>query len=212
MTTITSFIFSPFQENTYVISDENGECWIIDPGCYTAQERERLQKYISENNLKPTKLLNTHCHLDHIFGNAFVADTYNLSPQWHKNESLIAENAKMAAMMYGVEPPEYRKPGELLVEGTTLQLGDATFKLLLTPGHSPGSISFYNEKEKYAIVGDVLFSGSIGRTDLPGGDFETLINSIHRELLVMPDDTKIYNGHGPATTIGQERMHNPFLR
>lgn len=212
MTTITSFAFNPFYENTYIISNEEGECWIIDPGCYTDAERKKLTDHISVNKLTPTKLLNTHCHLDHIFGNAFIADTYHLSPQWHEAETFIAQNSKISAMMFGVKPPEYREPGEMLVPGETLQLGNESFKMLFTPGHSPGSITFYNEREKYAIAGDVLFRESIGRTDLPGGNYDTLIKSIKKELLTLPDDVVIYNGHGPSTTIGHERKYNSFLR
>lgn len=212
MTTITYFTFNPFSENTYIISNEQSECWIIDPGCYTDSEQKKLTQYISDNNLTPTKLLNTHCHLDHIFGNAFIAEQYQLKPQWHENETIVAQNAKVSAMMFGVKVPEYIEPGAFLVPGETLQLGDASFKMLFTPGHSPGSISFYNEKEKYVIAGDVLFKESIGRTDLPGGNYNTLIKSIQKELLTLPDDVVVYNGHGPSTTIGHERKYNPFLR
>lgn len=212
MTTITSFAFNPFYENTYIISNEKGECWIIDPGCYTESERKKLTDYISTHQLTPVRLLNTHCHLDHIFGNAFVAEYYQLQPQWHPNETIIAQNAKISAMMFGVAVPQYVEPGPFLEAGQTLQLGDASFKLLFTPGHSPGSISFYNEEEKYVIAGDVLFRESIGRTDLPGGNYDTLIKSIRKELLTLPDDVEVYNGHGPSTTIGHERKYNPFLR
>lgn len=212
MTSITSFTFSPFQENTYVISNEEGECWIIDPGCYTEAERNQLVSFIKSKRLTPVKLLNTHCHLDHIFGNAFVADTYQLSPQWHEKETVVAENAKMAAMMYGVNPPEYRAPGGFLKPGEFLTLGKASFEILFAPGHSPGSVCFYNQEEGYAIVGDVLFRESIGRTDLPGGSHQALIQSIRTQLFTLPDDVKIYNGHGEPTTIGHEKKYNPFLR
>ncbi len=212
MTTITSFTFNPFSENTYIISNERKECWIIDPGCYTDAEKQKLSNYITENQLQPVKLLNTHCHLDHIFGNAYVADTYNLSPEWHENETFIAQNAKISASMFGVKAPEYRAPKSFIIPGSILKLGEEEFKVLFTPGHSPGSVTFYNEKENYAIVGDVLFRESIGRTDLPGGDFDTLIKAIKRELLVLPEDVVIHNGHGHTTTIGHEKKYNPFLR
>ena len=212
MTTITSFTFNPFSENTYIISNESKECWIIDPGCYTDAEKQKLSDYISKNQLKPVRLLNTHCHLDHIFGNAYIADTYQLSPEWHEKETFIAQNAKISAMMFGVKEPEFREPKSFLIPGTTLNLGEDEFKLLFTPGHSPGSVTFYNEKESYAIVGDVLFRESIGRTDLPGGNYDTLIKAIKRELLILPEDVVIYNGHGPSTTIGYEKKYNSFLR
>lgn len=212
MTTITSFVFNPFYENTYIIAVENGDCWVIDPGCYSESEQNKLIDYISEHQLRPVKLLNTHCHLDHIFGNSLIAQTYNLSPMWHENETQIAKNAKIGAMMFGVKAPEYVEPGGFLKEGDVLSIGDSSFKVLFTPGHSPGSVSFYNEAEQYVIVGDVLFRESIGRTDLPGGNFDVLIKSIKRELLTLTDETVVYNGHGPSTTIAHERKFNSFLR
>jgi hydroxyacylglutathione hydrolase len=212
MTTITSFTFNPFSENTYIISNESRECWIIDPGCYTEAEKQKLSKYISDNQLIPVRLLNTHCHLDHIFGNSYISDTYQLSPEWHENETFIAKNAKISAMMFGVKEPEYREPKSFIQQDTILKLGEDEFKVLFTPGHSPGSVTFYNAKENYAIVGDVLFRESIGRTDLPGGNYDTLIKSIKKELLTLPEEVIIYNGHGPATTIGHEKKYNSFLR
>lgn len=212
MTQIFSFTFNPFYENTYIIAAPDKTCWIIDPGCYGAKEQEKLEKLVQEEGLNPVRLLNTHCHLDHIFGNAFVADTYGLSPEWHPKEDIVMKGASLAAMMYGVRAPEYRACKQPLQENTTLQLGDATFKILFTPGHSPGSVCFYNEAEKFVIAGDVLFKGSIGRTDLPGGNYDTLIHSIRTQLLSLPDDVVVYNGHGPETTIGEERKSNPFLR
>ncbi|MCO5233031.1 MAG: MBL fold metallo-hydrolase [Chitinophagales bacterium] len=212
MTTITSFVFNPFYENTYIIADENNDCWVVDPGCYSEGEQMKLINYITEKQLRPVLLLNTHCHLDHIFGNSLIAKTYNLSPYWHENETQIAKNAKIGAMMFGVKAPEYVEPGGFLKEGEVLTIGSSTFKILFTPGHSPGSVSFYNEKEKYVIVGDVLFRESIGRTDLPGGNFDVLIKSIKKEILTLPEDTVVYNGHGEPTTIGHEKKYNPFLR
>lgn len=212
MTTVYSFTFNPFYENTYVITHSNKECWIIDPGCYSESERNKLTAFIEKEDLRPVRLLNTHCHLDHIFGNAFIADTYHLAPEWHKKEDVVMKGASLSAMMFGVKAPEYRNPGPHLEEGTTMMLGDAAFQLLFTPGHSPGSICFYNEAESYVIAGDVLFRGSIGRTDLPGGNYDTLIHSIRTQLLTLPDDVVVYNGHGAETTVGEERRHNPFLR
>ncbi len=212
MTTITSFTFNPFSENTYLLSDEQGECWVIDPGCYTESERIKLKDYIAQNRLIPSKLLNTHCHLDHIFGNALVSDTYQLKPQWHEKENIVARGAKLAAMMYGIKAPEHRSPGNYLAEGDILKLGEAEFEILFTPGHSPGSVCFYNAAEKFVIAGDVLFRESIGRTDLPGGNHKTLIRSIREKLFTLPDEVVVYNGHGPATTIGHEKKYNPFLR
>jgi glyoxylase-like metal-dependent hydrolase (beta-lactamase superfamily II) len=212
-TRITAFCFNPFQENTYIISHlHTNECWIIDPGCYTRQEEARLFDFVDKNGLKPVKLLNTHCHLDHIYGNKAVADRYSLGLGIHENEVLVLQAAPMAARMFGAKIPEALEPAYFLSGGDLPELGDVIFEILLTPGHSPGSVCFYNREENYAIVGDVLFQGSIGRTDLPGGDHDTLIKSIRTQLYVLPDETEIYNGHGPHTTVGEEKKHNPFVR
>lgn len=212
MITIKSFVFNPFHENTYVLSNEQLECWIVDAGCCTDKEREKLKKYIDDNGLNPQKLLNTHCHLDHIYGNHFIYQNYGLLPQWHKLEDIIAKNASMAARMFGVDIPQEQDPGAYLSIDDVLCLGASSFRILYTPGHSPGSICFYNEKEKFVIVGDVLFKESIGRTDLPGGNYDTLIHSIRTQLFTLPDDTKVFNGHGFSTSIGHEKKYNPFLQ
>ena len=211
-TDIAAFCFNPFQENTYIITHPNKECWIIDPGCYTLQEQKILSSFIENNRLQPVKLLNTHCHLDHIYGNKFIADEYNLELGIHEKELPILQRADLAARMFGAKIPDKCEPGYFIREGEDLVFDDITFNVLFTPGHSPGSICFSNTEEKYAIVGDVLFRGSIGRTDLPGGDYDVLIKSIKTQLLVLNDATEIFNGHGPSTTIGEERKHNPFLR
>lgn len=210
-TDIAAFCFNPFQENSYVISHMNKECWIIDPGCYTLQEQKILTGYIEKNNLVPVRLLNTHCHLDHIYGNKFIADEYKLELGIHKKEIPVLHAAPMGARMFGAKIPEACEPAYFLEEGEQMMLGDTVFDILFTPGHSPGSVCFSNREEEYVIVGDVLFRGSIGRTDLPGGDYDTLIHSIKKQLFVLKDETGIYNGHGPSTTIGEERRHNPFL-
>jgi hydroxyacylglutathione hydrolase len=210
-TDIAAFCFNPFQENTYVISAANKECWIIDPGCYTLQDQKTLVGYIEKNGLKPVKLLNTHCHLDHIYGNKFISDEYQLELGIHEKELPMLQRADVAARMYGAKIPEKCEPGYFINEGEQLVLDGAVFDILFTPGHSPGSICFSNKGEKYAIVGDVLFQGSIGRTDLPGGDYATLITSICTQLLVLDAATEIFNGHGPSTTVGAEIKSNPFL-
>ena len=211
-TVIATFCFNPFQENTYIISHANKDCWIIDPGCYTLQEQKRLTQYIEQQALRPVRLINTHCHLDHIYGNKFIATEYNLELGIHKKELDILHRAEIGARMFGAKIPERQEPGYFIEEHEILQLADVSFDVLFTPGHSPGSICFHNTEEQYVIVGDVLFLGSIGRTDLPGGDYDTLIKSIKTELLVLDAPTEIYNGHGPSTTIGEEIKNNPFLR
>ncbi|MCH2046603.1 MAG: MBL fold metallo-hydrolase [Saprospiraceae bacterium] len=213
MATVQFFTVNPFQENTYIVYDDTKDCVIIDPGCYTQVERDRLADFISKEGLNPVRLLNTHCHVDHVFGNAFIANTYNLPLEIHKGELPVLERYPMIADMYGIpniqQSPEAEK---FLAEGDIIQFGNTMMSVLFAPGHSPASICFYSEADKFIIAGDVLFYDSIGRTDLPGGDYDTLINSIKTQLLPLPDDVKVYPGHGPATTVGRERQFNPFLR
>lgn len=211
MIKIHSFVFGPFQENTYVLSDESNECVIIDPGCYDNGERKMLVAYISANNLKPVKLLNTHCHLDHIFGNGFVFDTYGLKPEFNNQEQRIFDAYLATADLYNLNAEPSPEPEVFLAEGDIVKFGNSDLQIVFTPGHSPGSITFYNRTQKFMIAGDVLFYGSIGRTDLPGGHYETLISSIKNKLIPMGDDFRVYSGHGPETNIGFERLNNPFL-
>ncbi len=210
-TNINVFCFNPFQENTYIISSPKKHCWIIDPGCFTHQEEQILTDYISKNDLKPVRLLNTHCHLDHIYGNKFVAEKYGIELAIHEKEMPILEKAALSARLFGAKIPEHLEPRYFLQEGELLKLDDAVFEVLFCPGHSPGGICLYNKAEKYCIVGDVLFEGSIGRTDLPLGNHNTLIQSIQNKLLSLDDEVVIYSGHGNPTTIGRERKFNPFL-
>lgn len=212
MTQVAQLTFNPFQENTFVVYDESQECVIIDPGCYTEAEREALVSFINEKKLRPVRLLNTHCHLDHVFGNAFVAKTYDLDLEMHKADLPILQNLSTTAHLYNI--PNVQPSPEPKVfheEGDTISFGQTTFQVLFTPGHSPGSISFYCKEEHFVIAGDVLFERSIGRTDLPGGDMNTLLSSIRQKLLPLKDETLVYNGHGRPTTIGAERRENPFL-
>ncbi|RAJ75553.1 glyoxylase-like metal-dependent hydrolase (beta-lactamase superfamily II) [Chitinophaga dinghuensis] len=206
------FTFSPLQENTYLLINEKKECIIIDPGCYFQDERKEILQYIQTQGLIVTRLLNTHCHLDHIFGNKLVSDTYKVRPEIHPNEQTILDRSQQAGAMYNLPFDPSPMPGRYLEEGEIITFGDNSLKVLLTPGHSPGSVSFYCEAQKFVIAGDVLFYQSIGRTDLPGGDHQTLLNSIHTQLFVLPDDVKVYSGHGPATFIGAEKKNNPFLQ
>lgn len=209
---IKVFEFSPIQENTYVLYNDSGSCIIIDPGCYFDNEREELVQFIEDSALKPMMLLNTHCHLDHVFGNKFIAEKFNLIPQIHKNEKSLLEMAPASGLMYNLPFDNYQ--GELiyLEDAQKISLGNDELEVILAPGHSPGSICFYSEKDGFLIGGDVLFQNSIGRTDLPGGDYETLIRSIKERILILPDQTIVYSGHGPSTTVGRERKNNPFLQ
>jgi glyoxylase-like metal-dependent hydrolase (beta-lactamase superfamily II) len=211
MVTIKVFPFNPFYENTYLLSDETGECIIIDPGCHNSEEEEELKSYIAKSNLRPVKLLNTHCHLDHVFGNPFVAETWKLQLEIHPDEMGTLESFPMVCQVYGFNGKIQPKPILTLEEGQQVKFGNTSLDILFTPGHSPGSVCFYSVKEKFAICGDVLFQGSIGRTDLPGGDHETLLKSIREKLFPLPDDVKIYSGHGNFTKIGIEKKTNPFV-
>ena len=209
---IAVFTFNGFAENTYVLYDDSLECAIVDPGCNSSSERNTLEEFISSNNLIPKKLVNTHCHIDHVLGNSFVAEKYGLPLIAHKGEVVVLQSCLMVAGMYGIPYDESPKITEYLEGGDQLKFGNTVLEVLFTPGHSPASISFYNKSDDVLISGDVLFQGSIGRTDLPGGDFDTLINSIRLKLFVLPEETIVYPGHGPKTSIGQEKRYNPFLR
>ncbi len=211
MLKIKSFQFSPIQENTYLLYNEFNDCIIIDPGCYFDAEKEELAAFIYDNKLKPVMLLNTHCHLDHVFGNKMVAEKYNLTLQIHEKEKAVLAFAPTSGLMYDMPFDNYTGDVILLNEGDTIKLGNDELKILLTPGHSPGSLSFYCQQDKFVISGDVLFKNSVGRSDLPGGNHEQLIKSIKDHLLTLPNDTIVYSGHGPATTVGEERRENPYL-
>ncbi len=212
MLKVQSFTFSPIAENTYIVYHENGNCAIIDPGCYYDEEKENLAAFIESSQLKPVLLLNTHCHLDHVFGNKYVADNYGLVLHIHPEEKKLLDFAPASGLMYNLPFDNY--DGELiyLKPGTSLQIGEDELEILHTPGHSPGSVTFYNKVGGFALSGDALFQGSIGRTDLPGGNFDTLINAIRTTLFTLPDETIIYSGHGDSTNIGNEKKFNPFLQ
>ena len=211
MFAVKVFIFSPVQENTYVLYNEEKNCIIIDPGCYYDAEREELASFIEANGLMPQLLLNTHCHLDHVFGNRWVAKRYGLKVHLHEKEKPVLDYAPASGLMWNLPFDNYQ--GELIYlrENDTVKLGEDELKVFFTPGHSPGSIAFYCKKQQFVIGGDVLFRMSNGRTDLPGGDFNTLISSIRTKLLALPDEVTVYPGHGEPTTIGVEKINNPFM-
>jgi hydroxyacylglutathione hydrolase len=203
--------FNPVQENTYVLYNEFNECIIIDPGCYFDEEKEELKSFIIKNQLQPKMLLNTHCHLDHVFGNKYIAEEYKLALQIHKKEEQLLEMAPASGLMFNLPFDNYKGELIFLKEGDVISLLNDKLKVIEAPGHSPGSICFYCEKQNFIIGGDVLFQNSIGRTDLPGGSHEDLLRNIREKLFKLPEDVKVYPGHGPATTIGEEMKHNPFL-
>lgn len=212
MAEVVCLTFNPFEENTYLLYDDTKECIIFDPGCYDQAEKNELENTIQRLELKPVRLINTHCHLDHIFGNRFVAEKYGLSLEIHSGEIPVLERAPQAAMLYGVSYPELSPaPGGFIEEGDIIEFGNTKLEAILTPGHSPASLCFFCKEHNFLIAGDVLFYGSIGRTDLPGGDYDTLIDSITQKLLPLGDGVQVYPGHGSSTSIGFERLHNPFL-
>lgn len=212
MLTIKSFTFNPVAENTYILFNEVKEAIIIDPGCYFDEEKQKVKTYIESNGLKPVQLLNTHCHLDHVFGNKWVYETYGLELFLHPDEEQVLNFAPQSAKMWGLPFENYEGPLHFLENDDLIKLGDNELKVLLAPGHSPGSICFYCKEQKFLIGGDVLFRDSIGRTDLTGGSFSVLTQSIQHQLFVLPEDVTVYAGHGEITSIGYEKKNNPFLK
>ena len=212
MITIQDFCFSAFQENTYVLYNEFKEAIIIDPGCYTRIEEKILTDFIRKENLKPTLLLNTHCHLDHVFGNNYVSETYGLTAHIHPNEQIVLDRLPEAAAKWGAPTEAYKGPIQYIQEGEIIPLGNDAFKVLLTPGHSPGSVCFYHVEQDFMIGGDLIFKDGVGRTDLPGANPLDLIKSIRTQIFPLPDSLTIYSGHGPVTTWGREKEHNPYIK
>lgn len=204
--------FNPFQENTFVIEDETKECVIIDPGCSNDRERNLLVQTIQAHGLKPVKLLNTHCHIDHFPGNKFVCQTYNLLPQFHEVELQVMYAALDYQTLFGFRLEASPEPQNYLKGGDEVKFGNTVLKVLFTPGHSPGSLSFYSEADKMIFSGDVLFQGSVGRYDLPGASGKVLYKTLTEIMMQLPDDVKVFSGHGPETFIGIERRNNPFLQ
>jgi len=211
MLKIKSFVFSPIQENTYLLYNEFNDCMIIDPGCYFSEEEDELAGFITQSNLTPGMLLNTHCHLDHVFGNKFVAETWGLTLQLHEKEKTLLDYAPTSGLVYNMPFDNYTGEYIYLKAGDIVKLGEDELTVIEAPGHSPGHICFYCAKQNFILGGDVLFNRSIGRTDLPGGDHQTLLKNIREKLFVLPDETVVYSGHGPETTIGEEKKYNPFL-
>jgi len=212
MLQVKFFTFSPVQENTYVLFNEQNNALIIDPGCYFSAEQEMLKKFLQSQQLTAVQLLNTHCHLDHVFGNKWVHEEFGLELYLHPDEEMMLQFAPESGKQWGLAFENYNGPLHFLNEGDIIRLNDDALKVIAAPGHSPGSICFYCEAQNFIIGGDVLFRESIGRTDLPGGNHEQLIKNIKEKLFVLPDETVVYPGHGMPTTIGHEKENNPFLR
>ena len=212
MVKIKKFVFNPFNENTFIVWDDHSkECAVIDPGCSDEVEENELSEFIRNNDLIPKYLINTHCHLDHIWGCRFVKEKYNPEYLVPEDDLILLKNAGSQADLYNVQFNEPPSPDNFLSEKLKLSLGESDIKLLFTPGHTPGEFCLYFPNENFCIVGDVLFKDSIGRTDLWGGDYDTLISSINGKLMSLEDDVVIYPGHGEESTIGREKVKNPFL-
>lgn len=208
---IKSFTFNPFQENTYLAYDDQGSAVLVDPGCHTAGERAELENFIQTNGLKVENLLNTHCHIDHVLGNAWAKKRFGI-PLWiHEKEVSVLKSVEVYAPNYGFHGFESSSADHFLSEGQEFKVGQEMLKVLFVPGHAPGHVVFYHEKSGQCIAGDTLFRGSIGRTDLPGGNHELLLTKIRTVLFSLPDETIIYSGHGPETKIGFEKVYNPFV-
>ena len=211
MLNVQIFTFNPVQENTYLIYNDTGQCCIIDPGCYFANEEQQLTDFITQHHLKPVYLLNTHCHLDHIFGNRFIQKKYDLPLHLHRMEKPVLDAGPESGKAWQMPFDNFDGELKFIDEGDQIQLGDDRLDVLFVPGHSPGHIAFYSKDGKFILSGDVLFNGSVGRTDLPGGNFTLLEESIKTKLYTLPEDVIVYPGHGDTTTIGDEIKTNPFV-
>lgn len=211
---VAKFGLSLFGINTYVVVDpETRDCAIIDPGMINEEERNAVVRFVEKNNLKVTHLINTHLHIDHAIGNAFVKKQFGVETEAHPDDAFlgnrIAEQAREFGLPEAVEPVSIDKP---LKDGEIIHIGDGELEVIHVPGHSPGGIALYDRKDGFLIAGDILFQGSVGRADLPGGDMNALVFGIKSKLLTLPENTTVFPGHGPATTIGDEKAYNPYLR
>ena len=211
---IKTFQFNPIGENTYILYDTTNECVVIDPGCFYAEEKSALLDFISGNNLIVRHVLNTHMHFDHILGNNFMFEQFGLKPEANWEDEFLLNQFSAQMRTFGIEGADEKMPpiGNYLEDNDVVTFGSQQLTVLHIPGHSPGSVVFYNREAKVLIAGDVLFRGSIGRTDLARGNYGQLVNGIKTKLMTLSPDTVVYPGHGPKTTIGFEAAHNPFLQ
>jgi len=209
---IKTFTFNPVMVNTYVLHDETSEAIVIDAGCFNQREKSILHDYLVSNKLTVKRLINTHLHFDHQFGNRYMFETYGVMPEAHQSDEFLLERVKAKAIIFGFPISEDAQAlGSYLNEGDKVTAGNMALRCIHVPGHSPGHLAFYNENQDVLFCGDILFQGSIGRTDLEQGDHELLISGIQQKLLILPANTKVYPGHGPSTNIGYEKNHNPYL-
>lgn len=218
MLTVKTFIVNPVQENCYVVSDSTREAVIIDCGCFFEKEWQAIRDYIKQNELKPVQLLCTHAHFDHVMGNQFVMKDFKILPRMSRTDHSLYEDLRAQTEMFmgkmfadSLDTTFTRKLGATLQEDDTIDFGNHHFRVITTPGHTRGGLSFYCQEEQVLFSGDTLFHGSVGRTDLPGGDFRTLILSVTQRLLQLPADTRVCCGHGPETSIDYELNFNPYV-
>ena len=210
--TLKIFVFNTFMVNCYLLYDGTGEAIIVDAACYDAKEQAVLADFIEKNNLKLVRNINTHCHIDHIVGNDFIEKTYGIRPEYHKEGDPFLLTAKEIGLSFGYKLERIPQPKGFLADGEIIRFGDSELKVLFTPGHAAGSICLYSEKDGFVITGDVLFRETIGRTDLPTGDFDKLMTSIKTKIFTLPPETVVWPGHGPETTVSYEIVNNPFIR
>jgi hydroxyacylglutathione hydrolase len=212
MISIQLFVFNSFMVNTYLLFDETGECIVVDPACYEEREKQELKDFLVRKNLTLVRNINTHCHIDHILGNGYIAETFRIFPEYHKTSVPFFYTAKEVAGSFGYDMNHIPEPKGFLDESEKVTFGKSELAVFYTPGHAEGSVCFYNQPNGFVITGDVMFKDTIGRTDLPSGDFNLLMKSIREKLFTLPDETVVYPGHGPETSIGYEKLNNPFIR
>jgi glyoxylase-like metal-dependent hydrolase (beta-lactamase superfamily II) len=212
MINIQRFTFNAFMVNTYLLWDETGDAIIIDAACYEKKEQEELAGFIDKHQFKLVRNLNTHCHIDHVLGNGFISDHYGIHPEYHADSEFYFHTAREIGSSFGYTLDKIPAPAALLEDGQAVSWGNSELKVLFTPGHAAGHVCIFSDKEGFVITGDVLFKDTIGRTDLPGGNFDTLMQSIHQKLFTLPDTVIVHPGHGPETSIGYEKRNNPFIR
>jgi glyoxylase-like metal-dependent hydrolase (beta-lactamase superfamily II) len=212
MVKVEKFVFNPFQVNTYIIYNDYKEAFITDPACFEEEEKQQLSRYIDKNELKVKAIVNTHCHIDHILGVEYIRNKYNTEFWCSAEDQFLIDNAEAQGEFYGLRLEKPNRPERYISDNEIIYLGNDKIAIFHVPGHSPGSLLLYLQEEKILISGDVLFSGSIGRTDLPGGDYQTLVSGIRKKILQLGDEIEVFPGHGPSTTIGKEKLTNPFLQ
>jgi hydroxyacylglutathione hydrolase len=212
MLQIQAFVFNFASENTYILYNENKKAWLIDPGNMNDQETRAIQEFITEHALRIEKILLTHAHIDHVLGLQWAVDTYKVPVTMHRDDKEVLDMFQISGMRFGMQLNPIHADIEYINEGDEISLDGEKFKIYHVPGHSPGSIVFHHENQQFMISGDVLFEGSIGRTDLYKGNYEQLIEGIRNKLFILDDKTQVFSGHGNPTSIGFEKQHNPFLK